>query len=197
MTLRRTVLLVAGLNFLWFWVQISIALAIGSVSLLADGVDYLEDTSVNLLIALAMGWSALARARMGRVMAVVILVPALVAAWQAYEKFLDPVEPDAGIMLLAAVGALVVNGVCAWLLVRWRAAAGAMTKAAWVAARNDVIVNAAIIAMALLTAVVGTGWPDLVLGVVILLIGLGAAKEVWEAAHDEHLAAKAAAGDVD
>ena len=31
-------------------------LAIGSVSLLADSVDFLEDTAINLLIALALGW---------------------------------------------------------------------------------------------------------------------------------------------
>ena len=32
------------------------ALAIGSVSLLADSADFLEDTAINLLIALALGW---------------------------------------------------------------------------------------------------------------------------------------------
>ena len=32
------------------------ALAIGSVSLLADSVDFLEDAAINLLIALALGW---------------------------------------------------------------------------------------------------------------------------------------------
>ena len=36
------------------------ALAIGSVSLFADSVDFLEDTSVNFLIAIARGWSATA-----------------------------------------------------------------------------------------------------------------------------------------
>ena len=70
-----------------------------------------------------------------------------------------------------------------------------MTKAAWLAARNDVIINIAIIAMALLTMAVGSGWPDLVLGVIILVINLGAAKEVWEAATEEDLAAKAEAGE--
>ncbi len=48
--LRRTVLTVAGLNFGYFWVEIAVALAIGSVSLFADSVDFLEDTFVNLLI---------------------------------------------------------------------------------------------------------------------------------------------------
>ena len=54
--LRRVVLVVAALNLAYFVVEVSVALAIGSVSLLADSVDFLEDTAINLLIALALGW---------------------------------------------------------------------------------------------------------------------------------------------
>lgn len=42
--------------------EFSVALRIGSVSLFADRVDFLEDAPVNFLIAVALGWSA-ARAR--------------------------------------------------------------------------------------------------------------------------------------
>lgn len=188
--------MVAALNLAWFFVQITVALAIGSVSLTADAVDYLEDTAVNLLIAIALGWSTAARARMGKIMAVIIVLPALAAAWQAFAKFRDPFEPDATILLLGAVGALIINAVCAWLLAHHRHGSGSMTTAAWLAARNDVIVNAAIIAMALLTMALRTGWPDLILGAIILILNLGAAKEVWEAATEEDLAAKAERGEV-
>lgn len=50
--LRRAVLVVALANFLYFGWELSVARRIGSVSLLADSVDFLEDTSVNLLA----GW---------------------------------------------------------------------------------------------------------------------------------------------
>ena len=52
---KRTVLAVAGLNFGYFWVEVVVALAIGSVALFADSVDFLEDTAVNLLIFFALG----------------------------------------------------------------------------------------------------------------------------------------------
>jgi Co/Zn/Cd efflux system component len=42
--LRRAVLIVAGLNFSYFFVEFTVALTAGSVSLLADSVDFLEDT---------------------------------------------------------------------------------------------------------------------------------------------------------
>lgn len=185
MSLRTTVIAVAIINLVWFFVQMSVALSIGSISLLADGVDYLEDTAVNLLIAIALGWSVKTRSRMGKAMAVIIVFPAAFAAWEAFSKFSNPYEPDGWIMIFAGVGALLVNGLCAWLLMRFRAAKGSMTKAAWLAARNDVIANAAIIVTALVTMWSGSGWPDIILGLLILVINLKAAKEVWEAATEE------------
>ena len=51
--LRRIVLIVALLNFAYFFVDFGVALAAESVSLLADSVDFLEDTAINLLILIA------------------------------------------------------------------------------------------------------------------------------------------------
>jgi Co/Zn/Cd efflux system component len=70
-----------------------------------------------------------------------------------------------------------------------------MTAAAFLIARNDVLVNLAIIAMALVTWFTGSGWPDIVLGAIIVVVNVGAAKEVWEVATEERLAAKALAGE--
>jgi Co/Zn/Cd efflux system component len=81
------------------------------------------------------------------------------------------------------------------LLARFRHHGGSMTRAAWLAARNDVIVNVAIIAMGLLTAVLDSGWPDIILGLVIVVINVRAAREVWEVAEEERLAALALAGE--
>lgn len=63
--LRRAVTTVALANLGYFGVEFAVALSIGSVSLFADSVDFLEDASVNLLILMALGWSARSRARVG------------------------------------------------------------------------------------------------------------------------------------
>ncbi len=63
--LRRVVRLVAILNLAYFGVEFAVALAIGSVSLFADSIDFLEDASVNFLILVALGWTARHRARVG------------------------------------------------------------------------------------------------------------------------------------
>ena len=62
---RTAVAIVAALNLAYFGVEFAVALAIGSVSLFADSVDFLEDASVNILIAVALGWTATNRARLG------------------------------------------------------------------------------------------------------------------------------------
>lgn len=193
--LRRASLVVAALNLGYFFVESTVALAIGSVSLLADSVDFLEDTAINVLVVIALGWSLGAQAVAGRVMAGVILVPALVAAWQVVVKAFDPAPPDVLPLVATAGGAAVVNLVSALVLARVRRSSGSLSKAAFLSARNDVIVNLLIIGMGLVTAWTGSGWPDIALGAVITLLAAHAAWEVWEAAGEERLAAKALSGE--
>ena len=70
-SLRETVRLVAALNLGYFGVEFAVALTIGSVSLFADSIDFLEDASINFLILTALGWSARNRARIGMALAVI------------------------------------------------------------------------------------------------------------------------------
>ncbi len=44
-TLRPVVARVAGLNLAYFGIEISVALAIGSLALIADSLDFLEDAA--------------------------------------------------------------------------------------------------------------------------------------------------------
>jgi Co/Zn/Cd efflux system component len=79
--LRRVVARVALLNLAYFGVEFSVALAIGSVSLFADSIDFLEDTLVNFLILIALGWTARHRSHVGMVLAGILLIPGLATLW--------------------------------------------------------------------------------------------------------------------
>lgn len=182
MTLRQTVLLVAALNLAWFGVEFTAALRIDSVSLLADSIDFLEDTSVNLLIALALGWTALARARLGFVLAALMLVPAVAVLLMLWEKFHFLIVPDPFILTWVGLGALAINLTCAFLLARFKAVGGSLTRAAFLSSRNDALANLGIIAVGLFTLVVPSVWPDVLLGFVLIVLNLDAATEVWQAA---------------
>ncbi len=188
--LRRVVALVALLNLAYFGVEFAVALAIGSVSLFADSVDFLEDASVNLLILLALRWSLRARARVGMLLAAVLLLPALAMLWALWGKLQLPLPPAPLPLTVTGLGAMAVNFGCAVLLVRYRHHAGSLTHAAFLSARNDVLANIAIVLAGLVTGLFPTVWPDVVVGVGIMLMNADAARAVWRAARREHQAAQ-------
>src|SRR6266700_3458568 len=169
-TLRKVVILVASLNLAYFGIEFAVALAIGSVSLFADSVDFPEDTSVNFLIAVALGWSATWRARLGMALAGILLVPGAATLWMAWQKFMAPLPPAPLPLSVTGLGALIVNLSCAFLLVRFRARSGSLTRAAFLSARNDAVANVAIIAAGLVTAYTLSPWPDLIVGLGIFVI---------------------------
>lgn len=190
-SLRKAVITVAVLNLAYFGIEFVVATVIGSVSLFADSIDFLEDTSLNFLIAIALSWSATGRARLGMVLAGILLIPGLATLWTAWQKFLAPLPPAPIPLSLAGLGALVINLSCAFILVHFRTHSGSLTRAAFLSARNDALANIAIIAAGFVTAYTFSGWPDLIVGLGIAAINAGAAQEVWGAARDEHRAAKA------
>ncbi len=184
--LRRVVIVVALLNLAYFGIEFAVALAIGSVSLFADSIDFLEDASVNVLIAIAIGWSATRRARLGMTLAGILLIPGLATLWTAWEKFSAPTPPAPLPLTLAGLGALAINLSCAFMLARFRAHSGSLTRAAFLSARNDAVANVAIISAGCFTAYTHSAWPDLMVGLGIAAMNADAAHEVWTAAREEH-----------
>lgn len=183
--LHKWVAFVGAANFAYFFVEFSVARHIGSVSLFADSIDFLEDAALNLLILIALGWSLTNRARMGRVLACLIAVPGLATLWTAWDKFTDPVPPEAWLLSATGVGALAVNIGCAFLLMRYRHHSGSLTRAAFLSARNDACANIAIVGAGVITLYCNSGWPDLIVGLGIAAMNADAAAKVWNAAQEE------------
>lgn len=194
LNLHRVVIVVAGLNLAYFGVEFAVAQAIGSVSLFADSIDFLEDASVNLLIAVALGWNAASRARLGMALAGILLVPGLATLWTAWGKFMAPAPPMPLPLTLTGLGALAVNVSCALMLAQFRAHSGSLTRAAFLSARNDTVANVAIIGAGLVTVYWRSAWPDLVVGLGIAAMNADAAREVWKAAREEQRSAESGGG---
>jgi Co/Zn/Cd efflux system component len=183
--LRRAVIFVALINLAYFFVEFAVARHIGSVSLFADSIDFLEDASVNFLVLAALGWSVRRRSQVGMVLAMLLLVPGIATAWMVVRKLQAPVPPAEFALSLTGLGALAVNLSCAFVLVRVRNVAGSLSRAAFLSARNDAVANCAIIGAGVLTFFWVSAWPDLIVGVGIFLLNLDAAREVFEAARRE------------
>lgn len=188
--LRRAVLAVALINLAYGAVEFTVSQIIGSVSLVADSVDFLEDGVLNLLIFFAATWSLSRRSRVGHVLAVIIFVPAVVTVVTAILKMIDPARPDVVPLSLTALGALIANLAAAAILARHRHQGGSLARAAWLSARNDALANVAVIAAALVSLAWISGWPDIIVGLGIGLLNADAGVKVWKAATKERLEAK-------
>lgn len=182
---RRAVLIVAVANVSYFFIEFAVAIAIDSVSLFADSIDFLEDAAVNVLIFVGLGWSVAARARLGMVLALVLLLPGIATLWTAWNALSAESLPEPLALSVTGAGALLVNLMCAFILAGVRHHRGSLTRAAFLSARNDAFANVGIIGAGALTAVTLSHWPDLVVGLAIFVINLDAAREILEAAREE------------
>ncbi|QNQ91173.1 cation transporter [Corynebacterium poyangense] len=182
---RRLVAWVAGLNLLGFALELAIATVIGSAALFADAADFLEDFLINLLVLTALGWSVASRRKASFGLAGLILLPAIAACGTAALKIISGDPPEPLTLSGTAVFAMVLNLLCALLLMRLRGASTALVCGAWLAARNDVLANILILLAGVLTMVWWSAWPDIVAGLIIGAINFSAAKEVYEQARAE------------
>lgn len=182
---RVMLAVVAAINFVGFVGESVVALVIGSASLFADAADFLEDTLINLLVLTAVGWSLSARRKASYALAGLILLPAVAAFVMVGLKLVTGEPPEPLTLSVTAVGALVINVVSAVLLFRVRTGGGALMTGAWLAARNDALANVLIIVAGVVTVFWASVWPDVAVGLVIGVINLYAAKEVFEQARAE------------
>lgn len=186
MALRRTVLIIASLNFTYFIIEYYFGQRFNSIALLSDSVDFLEDASINILIALAIGWSISKRQITSYFLAAVLLVPGIAFLWNAIHQILSPEVPEGAGMSYVGLGALAVNLFCALLIARHKNEEGGLVKAAYYSARNDAIANVLIISAGVVTLIYPSMIPDLVIGIIIFIMNADAAREVLATARKEN-----------
>lgn len=178
-SIRNVVRIVAIANLSYFALEFIFAIRIGSVSLFADSIDFLEDASVNILIFVALGWRLAARRRLSRFFALLLLVPAISVIITTIYKINNPTVPSGPAITTVAVGALIVNFTCAFLLAKFRENQQSLVMAAYLSARNDALANLAIITAGIVTAFWLSPVPDLVVGITIGMLNADAALKVW------------------
>lgn len=167
-----------------FGVEIVGGLQSGSVSLLADAIDFAGDAAnYGLSLAvLSMGllWRARAAWVKGFSMAAYGVVVLGKTAWAAWSGSV----PEAVTMGSIALLALAVNVVVALLLYAYREGDANM-RSVWLCSRNDAIANVAVMFAAF--GVFGTGdrWPDLVVAIGIAALALSAGISVQRQARRE------------
>ena len=182
---KKAVLLVAVLNLLYFFIEFIAALNIRSVSLLADSIDFIEDASINFLIFFAISLTLAKKAKVSIILSIIMLLPGLTALWAIWQQVLYQEPPRPIELSLVAFGALIVNCLCTFILIRFKNFSGSLTRGAFLSARNDALANIAIILTGIITFFYPTIWPDIIVGIFIAYIRTESALEIFNKAMKE------------
>lgn len=174
---RRVLWAALVINAAMFGVEIVGGLRAGSVSLLADALDFFGDAAnyaISLLVlGMALSWRARAALFKGLCMGAFGVFVLGRAAWSLAAGTL----PEA--ITMGAIGALALaaNLAVTVMLYAWREGDANM-RSVWLCSRNDAIGNLAVMAAALGVFGTGRAWPDLSVALVMGLLALSAAWSV-------------------
>lgn len=157
---RRILWIALLANAAMFAIELAAGLTAGSLSLLADSVDFAGD-AFNYAVSLAVLAAALAwRARAALLKGVTMMAFGLYVLGHAVWSLWNGGSPEPWTMGLVALLALAVNVGVAWMLYGFREGDANM-RSVWVCSRNDAIGNVAVMLAAIGVFGTGSAWPDL------------------------------------
>ena len=182
---KKAVLIVAVLNLLYFFIEFIAALNIRSVSLLADSIDFIEDASINFLIFFAISLTLAKKAKVSIILSIIMILPGLTALWAIWQQVLYQEPPRPIGLSLVAFGALIINCLCTFILIRFKNFSGSLTRGAFLSARNDALSNIAIILTGIITFFHPSIWPDIIVGIFIAFLRTESALEIFNKAMRE------------
>jgi Co/Zn/Cd efflux system component len=181
---RRILWAALWINAAMFVVELVSGWRAGSVSLLADAIDFFGDAAnygVSLaVLGLSLAWRARAAALKGLTMGAFGVFVLARAAWTIATGGVP--EP----LTMGVVGglALLANVSVAVMLYAWREGDANM-RSVWLCSRNDAIGNVAVMAAALGVFGTGQGWPDVAVASIMGALALSAAWSVLRQARVE------------
>lgn len=166
---KRVLTWVLIINVVTFLMMVGGALLSGSSSLLSGTLDNLGDALTYALSLAVVGSSIAAKARVALLKGMFICAAALAVAAQIVWRILHPETPLVAPMGAAALLNLGANGLCLWLLSPHRESDINM-RSVWECSRNDVAEGLAVIGAALAVWILDSGWPDVLIAVLLLVM---------------------------
>ena len=170
---RRALWIALWVNLVMFFVEGVASLQAGSVSLMADAIDFFGDSANYILslsvLSMGMLWRGRAAMAKGITMAVFGTVVWARAVWVMQQG----TTPEPFTMGSIGLLALVANLCVAFILFRFRDGDSDM-RSVWLCSRNDAISNLAVMAAALGVFGTGSPWPDLTVAAIMGTLALTA-----------------------
>lgn len=181
---RKVLMLALAINLVMFFVEVVGGFSSGSVSLMADAIDFFGDAAnyaISLaVITMSLLWRARAAVLKGLTMGIFGIFVLVKALW----AFKSGLIPEPYTMGLIGTIALLANASVAFMLYAYREGDANM-RSVWLCSRNDAIGNIAVILAAYGVFGSGSAWPDLLVAIIMAGLGLSAAVDVIKRAMTE------------
>lgn len=181
---RRILWVALLVNAAMFGVEIVAGVRAGSVSLLADSLDFLGDAANYGISLWVLGLGVVMRARASLLKAGTMAAFGVGVLATALWNLSQGTVPDAPTMGLIGALALLANLSVAVLLYAWRDGDSNM-RSVWLCTRNDAIGNLAVLAAALGVFGTGAAWPDLIVAAIMASLALSASLQIMRQARRE------------
>ncbi|EWC41386.1 cation transporter [Stutzerimonas stutzeri] len=191
---RRILWIALLINLAMFAVEIGAGVRAGSVSLLADSLDFFGDAANYGVSLFVLGLGVMARARASLAKALTMGLFGVFILVIAVGNFVDGSVPQASTMGVVGVIALLANIVVAAMLYAYREGDSNM-RSVWLCSRNDALGNLAVMLAALGVFGTGSGWPDLIVATIMALLSISAAVQITRHATAELRAERVVSGD--
>ena len=192
---RKVLWVALAINLTMFFVEVLGGFSSGSVSLMADAIDFFGDAAnygVSLaVLSMSLLWRARAAVLKGLTMGAFGLLVLTKALW----SFKTGILPEPYTMGVIGAIALVANASVAFMLYAYREGDANM-RSVWLCSRNDAIGNIAVMLAALGVFGSGSAWPDLLVAIIMASLGLSAAVHVLKRASVELASIKLKATDI-
>lgn len=165
-------------------VEIAGSLRSGSVSLLADAIDFAGDAGNYALTLAVLSMGLAVRARVAWLKGLTMMIFGLFVLGKSSWAAVSGATPEAITMGGVAILALAVNVAVALMLYAYREGDANM-RSVWLCSRNDALANIAVLLAAFAVAGTDSRWPDLLVAVIIAALGLSSGSSVLRQARSE------------
>lgn len=182
--LRRALWIALAINLLMFVVEIISGLRSGSVSLLADAIDFAGDAANYGITLTVLSMGLVWRSRAAMVKGLSMLAFGVFVLGRAGWSISTGVVPEPLTMGVIGALALVANVVVALMLYAFREGDSNM-RSVWLCSRNDALGNIAVMIAAAGVFGTGSGWPDFVVALIMAGLALSAGYSVVHQARQE------------
>ncbi|MGW8248787.1 MAG: cation transporter [Acidiferrobacterales bacterium] len=166
---KKTLIALLSINAVMFVTELVLGWLAQSTGLIADSLDMFADAAVYGISLYAVGKGVIHQAKSAQISGFLQVLLGLGVLFEVARRLVFGSEPESMLIMMVGIIALLANIICLVLISKHKEG-GVHMRASWIFSTNDVIANLGVIVSGVLVAVIGSRFPDLIVGTIISLI---------------------------